>query len=115
MGFFLDKELQPKNDTETKKLEFRLRELELGVASQAAMESADFDVCNNICLVPSFNKGDVDKYLILFEQVAAVLEWPNKNVDTAVAECLDWQSRDTILPADDCLDFDKVKSAVLKA
>lgn len=85
------------------------------MAYQAAMESADFDACNNICLVPSFNEGDVDKYLILFEQVAAALEWPEKNVDTAVAECLDWRSRDSLLPSDDCLDFDKVKSVVLKA
>lgn len=42
--FLSEKELQLHNYLETKRLEFCLSKLELGMASQAAAKSTDFDV-----------------------------------------------------------------------
>lgn len=53
-----------------RKLELRMRELELGAAGR----STDFDVAKYIRLVPPFNEGDVDKYFVLFERVATTLK-----------------------------------------
>lgn len=78
-----EKELQLANELEMKKLEIRMWELELGSAGKPA----DFDVAKYIRLVPPFNEGDVDKYFVLFGQVATTLKWP-RNVWTLLLQCV---------------------------
>lgn len=62
-----DKELNYLSDLEMKKLDLRMRELELGVASQVSSRSSNFDVSRNIRLVPLFNEKDVDNYLLFIK------------------------------------------------
>lgn len=112
-----EKELQLHNDLKTKKLELRMRELELGVASQAAKKATVFDISKNICLVSSFNEKEVDQYFILFERVASTLNRPKKLWTLLLQSVLTGKSQKvySLLSADECQDFDKVKAAVLKA
>lgn len=57
-----EKELQFANELEMKKLEVRMRVLELGSVGRVA----EFDVAKYIRLVPPFNEEDVDKYFCAF-------------------------------------------------
>lgn len=114
-----EKELHSINDLETKKLQTKIRihELEVGATTPVTGRSTDFDVSKNICLIPPFNEKDVDKYFILFEQVASTLKWP-KNVWTLLLQCVlsgKAQRVYSSLPVEDSLDFDKVKAAMLGA
>lgn len=67
--------------------EYCLRELELGRVLPGIDHSTDFNVGKNISLVPPFIKKDVDKYFIVPERVASILNWP-KSVWTLLLQCV---------------------------
>lgn len=108
-----EREMQLMNELEMRKLEVRMKELELG----SIVRPAEFDVAKYIRLVPPFNEDDVDKYFVLFERVATTLKWP-RNVWTLLLQCVlvgKAQQVCSLLPPEDSVDFDKVKVAVLRA
>lgn len=99
-----------------KDAEIRKLELELHTRSRESKEP-DFDVSKNIRLVPPFNEKDVEKYFILFERIATILNWP-RNVWSLLLQCTfvgKAQEAFAAMSAADSLDFDRVKSTVLRA
>lgn len=68
-----------KIEEETKR-QVRLKELELQhaapVGSSPLLSSPLFDVNKCVKFIPPFSEKDIDKYFVLFERAAEVLQWP---------------------------------------
>nr|XP_055059873.1 uncharacterized protein LOC129443429 [Misgurnus anguillicaudatus] len=75
------------------------------------------DVANNIRLLPKFSETDVDTFFSLFERLASMMKWPEKE-QTVMLQCVltgKAQKAISALSTHDGQSYQKVKEAVLKA
>jgi len=77
----------------------------------------EFDVSNQVRMVPPFHEVEIDKYFQHFEKVAKSLEWPKKMWPMLLQSVLKGKAQDaySALPLADSFDYEKVQTSILKA
>ena len=100
------------------RVRIRQLEIEAGVGeAPSPSQTAQFDVCKNIALVPPFREAEVDSYFFAFERVAAALHWP-RDVWPILIQCkLSGKAQEVVaaLSLEDSLQYEIVKATVLRA
>ena len=105
-----DKEIQlqtMKQTTERTRLEVQQYQLQLvkdgklsdvsGIGGHKVRgRSTQFDLVNNLRLVPKFSELDPDMFFSLFESIADARDWPDAE-RTVVAVCSDWYGANGLL------------------
>lgn len=83
----------------------------------AASPEIGCDVSSNIRLLPKFNEDDVDTFFSLFERLANMMKWPEKD-QTVMLQCVltgKAQKAISALSAQEGQKYQKIKGAVLRA
>lgn len=83
----------------------------------AASPEIGCDVSSNIRLLPKFNEDDVDTFFSLFERLANMMKWPEKD-QTMMLQCVltgKAQKAISALSAQEGQKYQKIKGAVLRA
>ena len=77
----------------------------------------EFDLVQQIKLVPVFNETDVEKYFQHFEKIASNLKWPLESWTTLIQTALRGKAQEVYasLSIEDCADYELVKANVLRS
>ena len=112
-----EKSLQMQHELQLRKLELQNAAEHATIAPSSTLSSNThvFRVDTAVKLVPKFNERDIDSFLLTFERIASLNNWP-KNQYSAVLQALltgKAQKVFTELTAEQCKDYDALKAALL--
>ena len=110
------------SEREIREHERALREMELAsthtsVASTTGTRAPTFKVEAAVKLVPRFNENDVESFLLSFEKIAQLNEWPVEKYAAVLQAHLSGKALKvfTELTTEQCQNYDTLKAALLTA
>ena len=117
-------ELEAEEKMHKRQLEHKLEMKRLELAAQAGAASADdrrqapvFRIDTAVKLIPKFNEHDVESFLLSFEKVAQLNQFPEDKYVAILRAHLTGKAPKvfTELSVEDCQDYSKLKEALLTA